>query len=87
MKHSSKVAAAVLTSSMLFAGFATAGDWWRTVSVTLSQSVPADHNQLCANAENQLRAQYSDVTTVQHRISFDQYGGRLYCTAIGQSQQ
>lgn len=87
MKKSSMVATCILSASMLFAGLASAGDWWRTVSVTLSQSVPADHNQLCANAENQLRAQYSDVTTVQHRISFDQYGGRLYCTALGQSKR
>jgi hypothetical protein len=61
--------------------------WWHTVSETVSQYNPTDHNQVCANATNKLTAKYSDVTTVRHTISFDQYNRVLYCTATGQSQQ
>ncbi|WP_338590389.1 hypothetical protein VXM60_19390 [Shewanella khirikhana] len=87
MKMSSLITAAALSASMLFAGVVAADGWWRTVSVTASQGVPANHNEVCANAEAQLRAKYSDVTSVRYSISFDQYGGRLYCTATGQTQQ
>lgn len=87
MKNIRLVATTILCASTLFAGIATAGDWWRTVSVTASQSIPADHNQVCDKAASQLRAKYSDVTTIQTRVSFDQYSGTLYCTATGQSQQ
>lgn len=87
MKKTTLIASGILCASTLVAGVATAGDWWRTVSVTASQSVPADHNQVCANASNQLRSQYSDVTAIKTRISFDQYSGTLYCTATGQTQQ
>ncbi|MPY23552.1 hypothetical protein FM037_23070 [Shewanella psychropiezotolerans] len=87
MKTSTLIAASILCASTLVAGVATASDWWRTVSVTASQGVPADHNQVCANASNQLRAQYSDITAIKTRISFDQYSGTLYCTATGQTQQ
>lgn len=87
MKKTALIASTILCATTLFAGVATAGDWWRTVSVTASQGIPADHNQVCANAESQLRSRYSDVTAVNLRIGFDQYAGRLYCTAVGQTQQ
>ncbi|NQZ23569.1 MAG: hypothetical protein HRT53_16135 [Colwellia sp.] len=69
------------------AAMGASNGWWHTVSVMASQHTPADHNQVCANAAYKLRAKYSDVTTIRHGISFDQYNGLLYCTATGQSQQ
>ncbi|TGE85749.1 hypothetical protein C7Y70_00570 [Pseudoalteromonas sp. KS88] len=66
---------------------ATTSGWWRTVSVQVSASTPADHNEVCARAESSLRAQYSDVTEVRLSPSFDMYTGTLYCKATGQTQQ
>lgn len=87
MKKLSVLVAVVLSITSISTFAVQTSGWWRTVSVQASSPTPADHNQVCANAESRLRAKYSDVTTVKISISFDQYNGILYCVAKGQTQQ
>jgi len=77
-----------LASSLLAtAAMGASNDWWHSVHETASSPAPADHNQVCATAEKNLRTKYSDVTSVRLHRGWDMYTRTLYCTAYGQSQQ
>ncbi|AQS37855.1 hypothetical protein Sps_02703 [Shewanella psychrophila] len=87
MKKAALIASTILCASTLFAGVATAGDWWRTVSATASISGGSGQGQVCGLAENKLRAQYSDVTAIKTYFGFDTYTLTSHCRATGQTQQ